>query len=98
MTDYRGSPGTPPRAARESYAFACLECGHAWEQTYDIEHHVDSDDRPFFLYFADGRRVPSPLDRLTCVQCDDHNVRIVRAGNASSVHSAVGLGWPPLPT
>ncbi|MEE1929468.1 hypothetical protein V1J52_14965 [Streptomyces sp. TRM 70351] len=97
MTDSADTPRTPPlRTAREAYGFACLACGHAWEQTYDIEHHLDSDDRPFYLYYTAGRRVPSPLNRLTCRQCGEHNVRVVRAGQASAVHSALGRGWPPL--
>jgi len=26
----------------ESYSFACMRCGHGWEQAYEIEHHVDT--------------------------------------------------------
>ncbi|WP_332328052.1 MULTISPECIES: hypothetical protein [unclassified Streptomyces] len=93
MTDFRDAP---PRTVQESYAFACLACGQSWEQTYEIEHHVDRDNRPYLLYFADGERVPSPLSRLTCPQCGGHDVRIVRAGQAASVATAMGVGWPPL--
>ena len=25
----------------EAYAFACMKCGYGWEQSYEIEHHVD---------------------------------------------------------
>ncbi|GAA4688191.1 hypothetical protein GCM10023347_49880 [Streptomyces chumphonensis] len=93
MSDFRD---TPLRSVEEAYAFACLACGHSWEQNYRIEHHLDEDNRPYFLYFADSRRVPSPLNRLTCPQCDGHDVRIVRAGQADSVSSAMDVGWPPL--
>lgn len=69
----------------ESYAFACMRCGHGWEQSYDIEHHVDGKGKEFVTYVADGRHVPSPLTRPTCLNCDGHVVRIMRAGQVSSV-------------
>ncbi|MER5255151.1 hypothetical protein [Streptomyces sp. NPDC002855] len=69
----------------ESYAFACMRCGHGWEQSYDIEHHVDGKGKEFVMYRADGRHVPSPLTRPTCLNCGGHVVRIMRAGQVSSV-------------
>jgi hypothetical protein len=72
----------------ESYAFACMRCGHGWEQSYEIEHHTDADGQEFVLYVADGRVVPSPLSRPRCQNCDGHVVRIMRAGQVSSVRSA----------
>ncbi|MGW6024453.1 hypothetical protein [Streptomyces sp. NPDC055099] len=69
----------------ESYAFACMRCGHGWEQSYEIEHHVDGKGKEFVVYVADGRHVPSPLTRPTCLNCDGHVVRIMRAGQVSSV-------------
>lgn len=69
----------------ESYAFACMRCGHGWEQAYEIEHHVDGKGKEFVVYVADGRRVPSPLTRPTCLNCGGHVVRIMRAGQVSSV-------------
>ncbi|MEU9730551.1 hypothetical protein [Streptomyces sp. NPDC048002] len=72
----------------ESYSFACMRCGHGWEQSYEIEHHTDAEGREFVLYVADGRIVPSPLSRPTCVNCDGHVVRIMRAGQVSSVRDA----------
>lgn len=69
----------------ESYAFACMRCGHGWEQSYEIEHHVDGKGKEFVMYVADGRRVPSPLTRPTCLNCGGHVVRIMRAGQVSSV-------------
>ncbi|WP_422396953.1 hypothetical protein [Streptomyces gobiensis] len=89
MKDTEGTHGhTMATTAHEAYAFACLHCGHAWEQAYEIEHHVDNNNRPFILYFADGERVPSPLTRLTCLNCGEHNVRIMRAGRANAALSA----------
>ena len=72
----------------ESYSFVCMRCGHGWEQSYDIEHHVDGEGREFVTYIADGRAVPSPLSRPACRNCDGHVVRIMRAGQVSSALSA----------
>ncbi|WP_333738655.1 hypothetical protein [Streptomyces sp. IBSBF 2806] len=72
----------------ESYSFACMRCGHGWEQSYEIEHHTDGDGHQFVLYVAEGRVVPSPLSRPACQNCDGHIVRIMRAGQVSSVRDA----------
>ncbi|MEU9217877.1 hypothetical protein AB0D47_15210 [Streptomyces sp. NPDC048376] len=72
----------------ESYSFACMRCGHGWEQSFEIEHHTDTDGRAFVLYVADGRVVPSPLTRPTCATCDSHVVRILRPGRVASVRGA----------
>ncbi|MFJ9059710.1 hypothetical protein [Streptomyces sp. NPDC102409] len=69
----------------EAYAFACMRCGHGWEQAYEIEHHVDGSGNAFVVYKADGERVPSPLSTPTCTNCGGHVVRIMRAGRVSSV-------------
>ncbi|MBC7267973.1 MAG: hypothetical protein H5T76_04500, partial [Streptomyces sp.] len=60
----------------ESYSFACMRCGHGWEQSYAIEHHTDAGGREFVRYVAEGRVVPSPLSRPACANCDGHLVRI----------------------
>ncbi|MFJ6464331.1 hypothetical protein ACIQM0_25430 [Streptomyces sp. NPDC091387] len=69
----------------EAYAFACMRCGHGWEQAYEIEHHVDASHNAFVVYKADGERVPSPLSTPTCANCGGHVVRIMRAGRVSTV-------------
>ncbi|MEU1365659.1 hypothetical protein ABZ454_05935 [Streptomyces sp. NPDC005803] len=69
----------------EAYAFACMRCGHGWEQAYEIEHHVDASNHAFVVYKADGERVPSPLSTPTCANCGGHVVRIMRAGRVSGV-------------
>lgn len=87
MSEITGT-GTPPVAhevAHEAYAFACMRCGYGWEQAYDIEHHVDARGHEYVVYKADGARVPSPLSRPTCMNCGSHVVRIMRAGQVSSV-------------
>ncbi|MEU3756513.1 hypothetical protein AB0H17_27755 [Streptomyces olivoreticuli] len=71
--------------AHESYAFACMRCGHGWEQSYEIQHHTDADGRPFVIYYADGQRVPSPLTNPTCENCGEHVVRIMRSGRVSQI-------------
>ncbi|MDT0610011.1 hypothetical protein [Streptomyces lancefieldiae] len=72
----------------ESYSFACMRCGHGWEQSFAIEHHKDADGHEFVLYVTDGRIVPSPLTRPTCANCDNHVVRIMRPGRVASVRGA----------
>ncbi|WNI31384.1 hypothetical protein [Streptomyces sp. ITFR-6] len=69
----------------EAYAFACMRCGHGWEQAYEIEHHVDASNNAFVVYKADGQRVPSPLYTPTCANCGGHVVRIMRSGRVSTV-------------
>ncbi|MEU0300124.1 hypothetical protein ABZ252_11745 [Streptomyces sp. NPDC006175] len=71
--------------AHEAYAFACMRCGHGWEQAYEIEHHVDGSGNAFVVYKADGERVPSPLSTPACANCGGHVVRIMRAGRVSTV-------------
>ncbi|MFI8966294.1 hypothetical protein ACIGO8_29750 [Streptomyces sp. NPDC053493] len=82
MSEITGT-GTP--VAHEAYAFACMRCGYGWEQAYEIEHHVDARGHEYVVYKADGARVPSPLSRPTCMNCGSHVVRIMRAGQVSSV-------------
>ncbi|MGW1913938.1 hypothetical protein ACWCQS_25210 [Streptomyces sp. NPDC002076] len=95
-----GLRGTPTAVVHESYSFACMRCGHGWEQSYEIEHHTDADGHQFVLYVVDGRVVPSPLSRPGCHNCDGHVVRIMRAGQVSSVrgvaerHHAVPQAGP----
>ncbi|CAM5438762.1 C2H2-type domain-containing protein OS=Streptomyces alboniger OX=132473 GN=CP975_14510 PE=4 SV=1 [Streptomyces alboniger] len=72
----------------ESYSFACMRCGHGWEQSYEIEHHVDADGREFVQYVVSGQVVPSPLSRPTCSNCDNHVVRIMRPGRVASARDA----------
>lgn len=84
MSDFSGT------TVHEAYAFACMRCGHGWEQSYDIEHHVDAAGEPYVTYRANGEKVPSPLTRPTCLNCGGHVVRIMRAGQVSSVLALLG--------
>jgi hypothetical protein len=65
-----------------------MRCGHGWEQSYEIEHHVDGDGREFVQYVVDGQVVPSPLSRPMCANCDHHVVRIMRPGRVASARDA----------
>ncbi|MBM9621104.1 hypothetical protein [Streptomyces zhihengii] len=76
---------TDAAKVHEAYAFACMRCGYGWEQSYEIEHHTDNRGKEFVVYTADGKRVPSPLSSPTCLNCGGHVVRIMRAGQVSSV-------------
>ncbi|AWW39139.1 MULTISPECIES: hypothetical protein [Streptomyces] len=91
MSEITGQSGPRNGATaviHESYSFACMRCGHGWEQSYEIEHHVDGTGQEFVRYVADGRPVPSPLSRPTCANCDGHLVRIMGAGRVSSARNA----------
>ncbi|GAB2598384.1 hypothetical protein GCM10027168_34220 [Streptomyces capparidis] len=90
MSDTARTPATGIETVHEAYSFACMRCGHAWEQAYEIEHHVDAEGRTVVAYRADGRAVPSPLTRPSCDNCDGHLVRIMRAGLVSAVSSGSG--------
>ncbi|MER5612114.1 hypothetical protein [Streptomyces sp. NPDC002215] len=83
--------------AHEAYAFACMRCGHGWEQAYEIEHHVDGSNNAFVIYKADGERVPSPLSRPSCANCGGHLVRIMRSGRVSTVQQLLQNPQPSRP-
>jgi hypothetical protein len=89
IAGHTGPRGTATAVVHESYSFACMRCGHGWEQSYEIEHHRDADGQEFVMYVAGGRVVPSPLSKPTCRNCDCHDVRIMRPGRVSSVLDAV---------
>ncbi|MDK9495731.1 hypothetical protein QEZ40_007023 [Streptomyces katrae] len=78
-------PTSGVQTVHEAYSFACMKCGYGWEQAYAIEHHVDGRGEPFIMYTVNGERVPSPLSNPTCLNCGGHVVRIMRAGQVSTV-------------
>ncbi|MET8813760.1 hypothetical protein ABZW47_17320 [Streptomyces sp. NPDC004549] len=90
MSEIAGTVGlraTAGAVVHESYSFACMSCGHGWEQSYEIAHHTDTEGHECVRYVAEGRVVPSPLSRPACQNCDGHVVRIMRAGQVSSVRA-----------
>ncbi|MFC8141501.1 hypothetical protein ACFUKV_07000 [Streptomyces paradoxus] len=91
MSEIAGRTGLRAGATavvNESYSFACMRCGHGWEQSYEIEHHTDAAGHEFVLYVADGKVVPSPLSKPECHNCDSHIVRIMRPGRVASARDA----------
>ncbi|MFF8284745.1 hypothetical protein ACF1DY_26750 [Streptomyces albus] len=80
---------TPQDTVHEAYSFACMRCGHGWEQEYEIRHLEYADGKPLIVYYADGERVPSPLTDPTCRFCDGHVVRIMRSGRVSAAEAAL---------
>ncbi|MGA5896422.1 hypothetical protein [Streptomyces venetus] len=91
MSEIAGQTGLRAGAnavVHESYSFACMRCGHGWEQSFEIEHHTDAAGHEFVLYVVDGKVVPSPLSKPTCHNCDGHVLRIMRAGRVASAHDA----------
>ncbi|MEU0782833.1 hypothetical protein ABZ341_14770 [Streptomyces sp. NPDC006173] len=97
VTEQTGHRSAATAVVHESYSFACMRCGHGWEQSYAIEHHRDADGAEFVTYVADGRIVPSPLSRPSCLYCDSHVVRIMRAGQVSSVLDSLHSVAKPRP-
>ncbi|MEV6764855.1 hypothetical protein AB0N16_30285 [Streptomyces sp. NPDC051105] len=91
-----GLRGAATAVVHESYSFACMRCGHGWEQSYEIEHHTDAENHEFVMYVANGQVVPSPLSRPACQNCDGQVVRIMRAGQVSSVRSAAQSSRRPV--
>jgi predicted RNA-binding Zn-ribbon protein involved in translation (DUF1610 family) len=75
----------PVATVHESYAFTCLSCGHGWEHTYAIEHHIDHRGREYVEYRIGGERVPSPLAGATCPNCGHETIRILRSGTVAAV-------------
>ncbi|MER6996854.1 hypothetical protein [Streptomyces sp. NPDC000410] len=93
--------GTGTAVGHEAYAFACMRCGHGWEQSYDIEHHIDASGKELVVYKSDGVRVPSPLSHPVCTNCSHRVVRIMRAGQVSSVRDGMARMYgvaPETPT
>lgn len=74
----------PEVPAHEAYSFACMRCGHGWEQEFEITHLEYPDGTPFVVYRTDGKRVPSPIKHPTCVNCDGHQLRIMRSGRVAA--------------
>lgn len=77
------------KTVEEAYSFACLNCGHGWEQAYVIEHHLDPHGRPFVRYYTGGRHVPSPLTHPVCPNCDARRrVRVMGSGRVAAAERA----------
>src|SRR2546430_9653012 len=68
MSETIGTPHDPSaETVHEAYSFACLGCGHGWEQSYEIAHHTDETGRTTVTYYVGRQPVPSPLTRPRCM-------------------------------
>ncbi|MCQ4080554.1 hypothetical protein NGB36_08045 [Streptomyces sp. RB6PN25] len=86
MSETVGTPyphGSSNETVHEAYSFACMGCGHVWEQSYEIGHHTDEAGHTSVTYYVHQQPVPSPLTRPTCMNCGGHHVRIMRSGRVS---------------
>ena len=69
---------------QRSYSFACLDCGHGWENTYDVDVTVDEQAQITAVYRLGDRRVPSPLQSPRCPACESRKIRIMRPGRVAA--------------
>lgn len=53
--------GSREDPVHEAYAFVCLDCGHGWEEEFEISHPQDTYGLHHAVYYSHGHRVPSPL-------------------------------------
>ncbi|MGI5467358.1 hypothetical protein [Streptomyces sp. CA-132043] len=79
---------TEPGDLRQTYAFSCTGCGHAWKQTYDIVIVSDAEGRRSQTYRIEGRTVRSPLTSPVCPHCDSGRVHAVPVGLAERALAA----------
>ncbi|MFR9798135.1 hypothetical protein ACL02U_19865 [Streptomyces sp. MS06] len=71
---------------RRAYSFVCLDCGHGWEATYDIDVSEDGRGGVLATYHLGGRLVRSPLQHPRCPDCEGRKVRIMRPGRVAGAH------------
>ncbi|MFD5629764.1 MULTISPECIES: hypothetical protein [unclassified Streptomyces] len=71
---------TEPGAVSETFAFACGNCGHAWEATFQVMFFTDPLDptgQTTQEYVdEDGAAVRSPLNDAVCTRCGSRRVRV----------------------
>ncbi|ELP65458.1 hypothetical protein ACKI1I_02215 [Streptomyces turgidiscabies] len=69
-------PGSDPLT--ETFAFACLECGAAWNRTFDLVSLFDPAGclNPLEYVDEDGRAMHSPLTDAVCGACGSRKVRV----------------------
>lgn len=71
---------TEPGAVWETFAFACGNCGHRWEATFQLMFFTDPLDptgQTGQEYVdEDGAAVRSPLSDAVCVKCGSRRVRV----------------------
>jgi hypothetical protein len=61
---------------REAYCFLCQDCGHVWQESYEIRRVHDSRGQIQSAFFLEGRRVTSPLTQGRCAACGSARVLV----------------------
>lgn len=69
---------------RRACSFACLDCGHGWQDTYDIDVTVNEHARITAACRLDGTFAPPPLQSPRCPSCKSHKIRIMRPARGAS--------------
>ncbi|MFD4523779.1 hypothetical protein ACFWP7_07585 [Streptomyces sp. NPDC058470] len=74
---------TEPGAVRETFAFACGNCGHSWQATFRLMFFTDPLDpldptgQTTQEYVdEDGAAIRSPLTDAVCGKCGSRRVRV----------------------
>jgi hypothetical protein len=82
----------PPRSVPETFAFACGDCGHTWEATFQVMFFTDPMDASGLTTqeYVDeaGRAMRSPLADAICPKCGGRKVHVLEAGLAERARKA----------
>ncbi|MGW0824477.1 hypothetical protein [Streptomyces sp. NPDC002845] len=70
-----------PKAVPETFAFACGDCGHTWEATFQVMFFTDPND-PTGLTTQEyvdevGHAIRSPLSDAVCPECGGRKVHVM---------------------
>ena len=81
-----------PRSVPETFAFACGDCGHAWEATFQVMFFTDPLDASGLTTqeYVDeaGKAIRSPLTDAVCPKCGSRKVHVLEAGRAERARRA----------
>ncbi|WP_194904106.1 hypothetical protein [Catenulispora rubra] len=67
-----------PEPVTLRYAFACVQCEHAWEEEFEIRQTRGADGLIQAFYFQHGVRARSPLVQDECPRCDAPGIGVRR--------------------
>jgi DNA-directed RNA polymerase subunit M/transcription elongation factor TFIIS len=75
-----------PRSVPETFAFACGDCGHSWEASFQVMFFTDPLDASGLTTqeYVDeaGKAIRSPLADAVCPECGSRRVNVLEAGHA----------------